>query len=543
MKKFFDDQESGVWKPNTIPLPDGVTTWYHTVYRGVDGLTARLDNQLYMLYDTDVFGYGLFRFVSKGEGENIFKAPLQDNVWPISRKEVSNMASGLDTLAGRFQSMQNMNLGGYNMGNAAVQTAPVVANTMPVTGEGISGQVSDVLLKSQLLANSYIAGYVMANAPALTMSLSRKKTKTGHTADIVAKESKPSRCLGIFVTFPRSCAMRGGVLARPEDIKAGTTLDYNPQDKGMIHRMLPINATKAYIDALGGKIAEYAPTVVAGAREQWKPQEILEGASGVSFVYLYPSAARSKSANAMDRFNFNMKTTSGRRSLYTENNVVCLRALEHISTRCNSEEDAYKVNQAAFGHWKYQKKKTDVKSSFQRACDECPSQIWEKKYEINGETVDGIGSSAFMAGNTIISGSNEEILRKTLLYYPWYQTGDRRPAMGSPVERIVKRSLRPQDGDKKEAMVTTPILMKDNPGHKLFAPYQKFMNMVVEEGYISREALVNLGSRSSRAKSRTLKFTPEQQECLNYFVRSEAVEAEIAAVLKESGDRAALSMV
>ena len=527
---FFSDREEGNVRPNTVPLPEGATAWRHARFMGENVHVTTSGDTVFMLADTTIFGYCLFRFVSSTEDDSTLRIAFQRGNRIITKERSQVIMANLNDLARSYQSgVAPMNLG------AQTPQTPMA----PASGEGIAGNVDTRRLRAEAMSRGYVAGYVMGNAPQLTMSLQNKKDKAGTViSNIVAKESKPSRCLAVLMALPANCVMRNGAMASPSDIQAGS-VDYGttPRDE-MIYQAFPVNAAISYIYALGGRLPEYAPHV-SDAREQWSAEDIISGKPDVSFVYVHPTENRSRNSSG-DRFRFNLKTTSGRRSLYTDRNIVCLRALEHISTKCNTEADAYNLNEVAFGAWRYRKQKDAAENALQKAMAACPSQIWKAQYTVNGETKDGIGSAFFMAGSSVKSESGEEIAQRPLTYMPWYPSGDQRPTVPSRVERLVNREFQPATSDTKERMVTKPVLMKERPTDPLFKSYNRFVDFVVEKGFLSREKLYSLGARASKAKAKSLTLTPEQRTTFEYFMRSEAVDSDIQSVRNEAADRAVL---
>lgn len=528
---FFSDREGGEVRPNTVPLPEGAGAWRHGRFMGEEVHVTNAGSELFMLADTTIFGYCLFRFVSTTEDDSTYRIAFQRGNRIITKERSQVIMANLSDLARNYQgNVAPMNLGG--------QTPAPMA---PATGEGISGSVDSRRLRAEAVSRGYVAGYVMGNAPQLTMSLQNKKDKAGNViSNIVAKESKPSRCLAVLLALPANCVMRNGSMASPSDIQAGA-VEYGstPRDE-MVYQAFPVNAAISYIYALGGRLPEYAP-FVSDAREQWTPEDIISGKPEVSFVYVHPTENRSRNSSSQDRFRFNLKTTSGRRSLYTDRNIVCLRALEHVSTKCNTEAEAYELNEMAFGAWRYRKQKDSTENALQKAMAACPSQIWNAKYNVNGEVKEGIGSAFFMAGSTVTSESGEEIASRPLTYMPWYPSGDQRPTVPSRVERLVRREFQPATSDTKERMVTKPVLMKEKPADPLFKTYIRFVDFIESKGFMTREKLFSMGARASKAKTKSLTLTPEQRTTLEYFMRSEAVDADIQMVRNEAADRAVLS--
>lgn len=527
---FFRDREAGIVRPNTLPLPDGVEKWMRARYQGENVHFARKEDTIYLLADTTIFGYCLFKLVSSPDNNNTFKVAYQGGNRIIvgnNERRQYTMAANLQEVSARYQTgVQNLNLGG----NAPAMT--------PTSNEGISRNVDVRRLHSEITAHGYVAGYVMGNAPALSMYLQRKKAKDGTvTANIVAKENKPSRCLAVLMALPANCVQRNGMLATPTDIQAGL-VDYTDGNSEMIYQAFPVSAAIGYITACGGRLPEYAPTV-SGSNKQWSAEDILSEKPEVSFVYVHASENKSRNSRNHDQFRFSLKTTSGRRSLYTQGNIVCLRALEHTSVKCASDADVYRLNEIAFGAWRYRIKKSEVESALQRAMSACPSQIWNAKYEIDGKTVEGIGSAFFMSGASVKSESGENITQKPLTYFPWWQTGDLRSEVPSRVDRIVMRKLREASSDHKENMVTVPVLYREDPNNSLFRGYQKFADFITNTGFISKSKLFTLGTRASKSRAKSFSLTSEQQTSLQYFLQD--AEAEIQAVRDEAATRAVLN--
>ena len=328
-------------------------------------------------------------------------------------------------------------------------------------------------------------------------------------------------------------------MASPSDIMSGM-VDFNTTDPNeMIYQCFPPAAAIAYISALGGRIPEYAP-FVSNNREQWTMEDILAGKPEVTFVRVHATENKSRTGGSHERFKFSLKTTSDRRSLYTENNHVCLRALEHMSVKCTNDAEAYALNEAAFGAWRFRKPKTETMDGLTKAITECPSQIWRKKYTIDGNEYEGIGSAFFMATNEDTNEAGEKIMQRQLMYYPWWQTGARRQTAPVRVERMVKRTLRPAEGEKKDRMITHPILWKDQPNHAMFKPYAQFVSYVLNQGYLREDKLQSMGGRAAKARRQAQGLTPDQLSSLKQFLRGEGVEQDIQYVQDEAANRAVL---
>ena len=378
------DREEGILRPNTIPLPDGVDRWMRALYQGEEVHVARTGDTLYILADTTIFGYCLFKLVSVPDNDTTFKVAYQGGNRIISseRRNVI-MAQTMSEIIGQYQAGQvnPINLGGMQ------NYAPAAPQQAPVAGEGVTRGMDVNRLHREISVRSYVAGYVMNNAPQLTLSVNRKKAQDGTvTANIVAKESKPSRCLAVLMALPANYVMHNRALASPEEIRSGM-VDPNDKPIEMIYEAFSVTAAIGYINAVGGRIPEYAPTAV-GAPNHWTIEDIVSGNPDVTYVTVRATENRSRKSRSNEQFRFSLKSTSGRKSLYTQENVVWLRAVKHSPTKCTTVEDEYRLNEMAFGAMRYRHTKDSPESSLQKAMRDCPSQIWNAKYTIDGKEVD-----------------------------------------------------------------------------------------------------------------------------------------------------------
>lgn len=516
-----------------MPLPEGMQGWNNASVNGVDVLAGTSGKDLFIIADDVKSGLTLFHYVYNTDsgGGYKFSSTLPTRV--IQTERSIKFMQGNQSLAefarqsGANRGLSSMNLGGEQ---------PMQS----VGGDGISTTVDVRRLQREAVAKSYVFGYIMGSAPATTLALSRKKQKEQDDVyTIVAKESKPSRCLSVLMALPKRCVSKAGNMASPADIMSGM-VDFNTTSADeMWYQAFPVNAAISYISALGGRLPEYAPNV-SDAKQQWSSEDILSGKPEVTFVRVHATENKNRTGKSQERFRFSLKTTSTRRSLYTQDNHICLRALEHMPLKCTTEEEAYALNEAAFGAWRYRKPKTETKDGLTKAITECPSQIWRKQYTINGETIDGIGSAFFMAGNEEKNESGEPIMKHQLSYFPWYQTGSLRPATPSRVDQLVKRTLRPAEGDKKERMITSPVLWKDNPNHPMFRGYSRFVDKVLSAGYLREDKLKAMGGRATKARRQAQTLSADQMTSLKQFLRLESVESDIQAVQDEAADRAVL---
>lgn len=422
------------------------------------------------------------------------------------------------------------------------QTMPREAAPAAV-GEGMQVDTAKILnIQQEALCRSYVYGYIMNNAPQTTMFMTNKKSKENGTVTIGAKESKPSRVLRVLMAIPQKCIYRSGRMGTPSDIRNGT-VDFDNESNDLFKMAYDVNAATQYINALGGLIPEYAPTALGptvSKNKQWSPEAILSHAPNVSYVRIRPSVRKNAGENDPDRFRFHLAVLNApRQSLYSQYNICCMRAVEHVPVECNTEEQAYKLNEIAFGVWRYRYKAGDTRSSFGIACDECPSTIWEQNYTIDGQTVSGIGSAFFMAGQEQTNKAGEQIVAADITYFPWYMTGALKPDVGVPLKQLAYREFRPAGGTRqKDTMVTKSVQYANDPDNALFAPYRTFVENIIKEGFIGADALQSLGRRSSSTgKTKSFALTEAQKKALESFGESAEVEAAIQSIQLEAMNR------
>lgn len=554
--QFFELQDSGRDTGEYLPLPMGVTRWNDALYKSSEVLFAQSKGEIFVIADDTKFGLTLFHYVYANEGDSLYR---YSNILPYrsiqKRKEQKNMGS-LSQLA-RQQAMTRgvapMDLGGapgYDAG--ATGYAPV--------GDGIGGGAADTktIIKTAQ-ANGYVFGYVMKNAPAITIVLGRNKDKEDKvTYSLRAKQSKPSGLLDVLMAIPSNCIMRNGNMADVESIKNGQ-VDFKTIPAGeMTYFSVDENGAIGYINAFGGKLPEYRPNVVEGQTTQWTPSEIMSS-SDVSFVTIKAVENRKRKSASSEKFTFHLKSDSERRSLYTQGNIMCLRALEHVAVPqngCKDESQAYQLNECAFGGWRYRDERRDGKKTGQKALQvafsNVPMQIWRKKYtgvketpkgpEIDRE--DGIGSMFFMKDATEQNEHGETIKREQLKYVPWYSYGKNK--FQEIVPAIVKRVAVDTKDKTGKRMANTPVYWKDvitgdaKDESGMFEPYRRFASAVVKQGYMTEDQLKSLSGRSSRASRKADTMTQDQLASLNSFLRSDAVRNSIERVQDDAAQKAVL---
>lgn len=530
--QYFRQRDTGGVAEGVYPLPANVDAWSVGEWQGEQMLVARSGKDFYVIGEDRKFGLCLHHYVYDPEhgggyrqSWNLPRRSLQNERRNTSMEIGTDLRSAVGRMGGQRVTSMNLSNGG-----------PMEAVSIE---DGISGEQLVRKIGQDARGRGYVAGYIMGSAPAVTMVLSRTRHKDADdTYGIIAKESKPARMLGVALCLPRRCVTRGGQMASPNEIMNGQ-VDFNSVDPNeMVRQVFTGPAAIAYIYALGREIPEYAPHVTNAAK-QWPVDAILSRAPEVSFVRV--NATEKKNAtSAQDRFNFSLKTTSPRRSLYTQRNVVCLRANEHINVKCSTDADAYMVNESAFRAWAFRVPSNETRDTLTRAIAECPGQIWRKEYTIDGKTVSGIGSAFFMSSNEDTNENGEKVMKVTPTYFPWFATGDQRPTQGTSVTRIVKRVHQVVEG-KKERMTTVPVKWSENPGHPMLQAYKAFATFLISEKYLREDELASMGGRTSRAKAKTYEFTPDQDQGLRDYMMSDAVRRDIQAVQDADASRSIIA--
>ncbi len=556
--QFFNLQDSGRDTGEYHPIPMGVTRWNDALYKSSEVLFAQAAGEIFVIADDAKFGLTLFHYVYANEGDSLYR---YSNILPYrsikKRKEQTSMSS-LSELArqqANARGVAPMNLGG------AMDYGPVGPGYAPVGGDGISGGAADTktIIKTAQ-ANGYVFGYVMKNAPAITIVLGRNKDKEDKvTYNLRAKQSKPSGLLDVLMAIPSNCIMRNGNMADVESIKNGQ-VDFKTIPAGeMTYFSVDENGAIGYINAFGGKLPEYRPNVIEGQTTQWTPSEIMNS-SDVSFVTIKAVENRKRKSASSEKFTFHLKSDSERRSLYTPGNIMCLRALEHVSVPqngCKDESQAFQLNECAFGGWRYRDERRDGKKTGQKALQvamaNVPMQIWRKKYtqiqEVpKGPAVDrddGIGSIFFMKEATEQNEHGETIKREQLKYVPWYSYGKNK--FQELVPAIVRREAVDTKDKTGKRMANRPIYWKDVASGEvkdesgMFEPYRRFANQVIKMGFMTEDQLKSLSGRSSRASRKADTMTQDQLASLANFLRSDAVRNSIERVQDDAAQKAVLA--
>ena len=530
---FFKMRDSGQDTGDYLPLPSVVPQWSAAMLQGEFVLYSDADDDIFLIADTTNSGLALYHYVFADKGPFKYRLSYHRPHRTIKPKGeikiMANPVSSLNTL------MQNYSAS-MDLPNGNVPSSSMTPVSSSSNDGGISAGADQRKIQRTALINGYVEGYIMGNAPACNMQLVRTRNGENTVYSIEGRESKPSRPLAVLMTLPARCVKKGGILASPAEIMNGLVDFTNTPADEYVRQAFPISAAISYIGALGCKIPEYAPNVTE-SKSQWTPEDILSERAGVSFVKVH-ATQRKDTTSSTDRFRLSLKTTSDRRTLYTPHNIGCLRAFQHISTKVTSEKDAYALNESAFGAWRYRHGRNDSVSVLEKAFANCPSVIWKKKYEIDGETLEGIGSVFFMDKPTENNEAGEPVTRRNPTYFPWWQSGKKRPNVPSDLTQIVKRELKAATDGKKERMVTLPVTWSEMPNNPMFKLYAPFMNSVIEHGYLNNDQLKALCGSTRSRKARADQLTSDQLTSLRNFMESDdvmsAVQAVQDAVLNES---------
>lgn len=559
--QFFELQDSGKDTGEYLPLPMGVTRWNDALYKGSEILFAQSAGELYLIADDAKLGLALFHYVYANEGDSVYR---YSNILPYrsikKRKEQISMSTLADMSRSRgaLGGVAPMNLGGTPAYQEVTPGYPPMAG-----GDGIgSGAADTKTIVKTAQANGYVFGYVMKNAPAITVILGRNKDKDGGiTYALRAKQSKPSGLLSVLLAIPSNCILRNGNMADVESIKNGQVDFKSISPKEMTYFPVDEYGAIGYINAFGGKLPEYRPNVVEGQTEQWTAAEIMSS-SDVSFVTIKATENRKRKSGASEKFTFHLKSDSERRSLYAPGNIMCLRALEHMpvpQNGCKDESQAYQLNECAFGGWRYRDERRDGQKTGQKALQvamaHVPTQIWRKKYtDIQAtpkgpkETKDeGIGSCFFMKEQMEETEHGETVKREQLKYVPWYATG--KDKFMEIVPAIVRREAVPTKDKTGMRMANKPIYWKDvmngdvRDESGMFDHYRKFASNVIKMGFMTEDQLKSLSGRASRASRKADTWSQDQLASLASFLRSDAVRNSIERVQDDAAQRAVLQSV
>lgn len=563
---FFASANSGEDMSGSLPMPEGVTRWYNAMYRGSSILYA--DNaagDVYVVTEDARKGLCLFHYVYVNQGNPALRfsnnLPCRAMTNERSKNNMSNpKLSAMANMVGQ-NGMQPMNLqaGGFPAAPAA-------------DGIGVSGGADTANISALARLNGYVFGYIVRNAPSISAKLrpihGQDKTITGHEIRFV--QTKPSGLMRVLLALPSCCVLHNGNIASPSLIYSGSVdySSYAPTE--LTYLDLTEEQAIPLIQALGGRIPEYRPNIDKAYNTQWTGEEI-QSSPDVSFVE--PRAGKSKSTKPEVVKNggyiIHLKSTRG--MLFTQHNVMCMRALEHLdcptasrgndSSKFGSKNDQqeFQLNESAFGRWRFSPLRENGqqtnKTMAQVALAECPNDIWEKAYKgVNPDPFtkdaplvdvdDGFGSRFFAQQGT--AGTEHGFDNSRTEFYPWYvsasakrkdkETG-KAAAAPVPVPQITFRQIVDTKDKTSKRASTKAILWRDDENHQMFAPYAPFVNALVSTGFMSREKLRNLGGRAARKGSGARKVPEAVATVLKNLVNSAETNALFDSVRETYANR------
>ena len=506
-EEFFERQAQGFINPWLLPKPDELTHWNRGRFADEEILYFQTPTHLFIIADTDVHGYCFFRFLKMDNGGTTYKvAPLKGNriiKIPIKGENVMNGNPSLTSLV--HSGVANRVAAPMSM-NAPSAPAPMSVPSA-FAAEGVSTGVSLTAITATARQFGYVAGYVVPNAP--RTAITPRKTKDG-SYTLTPTETKPGKPKYVLMALPSQCVRKNHGMATISDIQSGQ-VDFNAYPQGELTKYaFPYYTAISYIDALGGRLPEYAPTTVPGQHKHWTPSEIVNGGSNVNFVYTKSSTSHKKGSIAAT-MNFHLKSTSARGSLYTPSNIFPLAVYDHVKVGCRNEKEAWNSNKHAFGYLRYNKgaKNKDI-SRLQELLTELPSMLWLRQYEVDGQKIDdGICSVFFLPPNVTKNDQDVNVKHLQPTYVPWHV--NRRGAdvtdAFQPLTSVVKRDVVVKPNSEGKDVSRAPVVRTSyeaNPNHPGFRPYEDFRKLIVAEGFVSEEQLKSYCKRTSGTNAKAV---------------------------------------
>lgn len=535
---YFQKQQSGEDVSHILPLPEHMEQWHIGRFDTGDVLFGVANDQLFVIANSTKFGFALFTFTSRSDlGQGVYRPDNLRAVKQLTKFEEEKQMSIADLVNNAQQYPQVNPMSFQPSMNQAYQPS-VQPSVQP--NQGITDNQMRRRLINEAMTRAYVYGYVMRSAPGISMKTVTRVRKAGKEYEIKAVESRPSGMQLVLMALPTRCVFRGGSLVTASEVLAGRVDFEDERLKGsMTYEAFDPNAAIAYIGALGNKIPEYGPNV-SDVKTQWSAQDILNGKPEVSFVTATPVKS-SKSS----KVKFTLRSSRG--CLFTQKNIMCLKAAEHISTDVKSDKDAYDVNMAAFGRWDCNKLRNQNITQFRAAAEHCPSTIWETTYTLSDENgnereVKGYGSVFFMNGSTgKADDTGENVVKTSPTFYPWYISNAEKKDMAPiPVERIIKRVPK-TTADGKPTVAAEYVLWKDNPKHPMFKPYASFADSIVNNHYVNNERLTSLGSRASAKEKKAYVLSDTALADFKSWLENEDVMSEVTAAMDRSAAQLTLA--
>lgn len=374
----------------------------------------------------------------------------------------------------------------------------------------------------------YIYGYIVKQAPETYIKYVKLKDKNrGDQYDIKATQSKPSKVLKVLMALPASVATNGGALALPSDISR-CDIEFDENNKDVYKIAVSEVIAVSYIDVLGKRLPEYAPTHIEGQKEHWSFADIGRNNPKVTYVKIGSKVVSKRKTNIKET-HYVLIPDGRRRSLFTENNFFPLKVAEHTDvTSIKTEQDSYEINKMAFLSWT-KKPSNKNESSLESAYKNCPALIFKRNYTFdtgekivdeNGKEVnqinkiDGTCCVYFMPENAKVE--REKIgedgkkaisfsVKKELTYIPWYKMSikDSKPIPETLNQIVTKETRITKNGSIQVRKIyhdlkNQDIKVETDP---YFKPYLKFYKGVLE--YIEEDELRALAGTTKHEKKLT----------------------------------------
>lgn len=504
--EFFREQSQGIIDPMKLPAPAGVTYWRHAEYRGSKILFNSSNDRVWFIADSVALGVNLFQYIKADEFGVTYKAP------PLNGNRFIKYINKGDFL------MQNLN--DLIQGSGAAPAAPLNLNpgtlpnmnTAPVTAPTAEGVKSDrsrsFQIESVARKYGYVAGYIVPAAPRFMIA----NRSTNGTPTLTPCQTKPGRPKYLMVALPRALMyLNGGTVAKPEDILEGR-VDVNAyKHTDLVRFPLAYKNAIHYIAAVGGSMTEYAPTC-ADQSKHWTPEEISSMKEGVSFVAVRTSASR-KGTNASP--NYYLKSTSNRGSLYTAKNIFPLSVYNHIDLPATipDEKTARDLNENAFGYlrYRYVDKNAAVKvTKLQDLISKLNGVIWSRTIETENGPEQAICSAFFLAPGEQKDSNDNPVKARPLTYVPWTEPRASKNTVQrtETMTRMVKRTLNvvTKDGNTSTTQNFERKTYKSDPSNVEFGPYNAFRKRLINEGFVTDDALKAMCGRTSKSQAPTMSY-------------------------------------
>lgn len=528
-RDYFLRQSEGSNVDGFYPLGYGVDSVYIATFQGRKLLMQKGKSDLYLITDVPKFGFSLLHYILHTDNKKVRLSnslPIQQ-LFYYKEEQIMNTLSSLNKMSVTSQLNSNNNQQSYQpVQSAPQQQQPQAVQPIQGTGMASATSVTKTQIASLAKACGYVIGYIAPVGPQIKMQLHKQTKKqtnssiTDTTYSIIAVESKPTKPIRILAALPKGVCMKDGRPASAEEILS-CNIDYDASNTDLAYFCWQNDTAVAYIGAVGRVLPEYAPTHTNN-KKHYAPGDILANkVPDMGYVEIVSRQNKSQNASSSDEYKWSLKSTI-RRTLYTPNNFLPLKQLEHIPVKCNTMEDVHKINKIAFGSLK-NKGKNNEPSRLETAYIECPQVIYERNYTLTvdgkEETVRGIGSAFFMLGEVDTfdiptkekdeNGKPKTITKSygkaSLAYKPWYATSVKGASPETKtVTHIVNKNFEATKSDpSKERAKNIPIEFSKTYGdgkyNKYWSPFKDFLTMIAP--CISIDELKSLTTRDSKRNS------------------------------------------